>query len=346
MFVLTKGFKEAAKRGAAYFGNKAVKEQLKKSEDEPPPKTEGNTPAPKQEEVVREPETTKMQDAEKVRIAEKQALNANPEKADGVSRGNMDKMENAQTIIENKEDYKLDNKIDSIIEKGEAEKTQSWTDRFTDNSKDESQSWADSINDERSDTEGGNKNWADRFLGDKSQIEPKEVQDIKEIDPTNSDPTVPTQNENPMEFNPDSPTPTQGENPTDINPDVTPDTPGDQSNILENDKDYDTSEKNEFAMLEARETNFFNNDTPQVDLSELNDQDMDRFSELANDNNNYTYDIEDRRDFVNLDNTENSNVNELEELSFYNHNEQREDYDDMDMADSGDDGGADGGGDG
>ena len=91
-----------------------------KNEEKEKESTPENTPE-------KEEESTKFRDAEIER--RKEAINENPEKAEGRALGNEDKMENADSIIKNQDKTTLE----ETIEKGEANnKKGGWADRIKD----------------------------------------------------------------------------------------------------------------------------------------------------------------------------------------------------------------------
>lgn len=328
MQILTQGLKQAAKRGVAYI----LRRQLQKEAVEQP-KIEESSPTAGKEEATQDPPSTTFQDAEIARREAREAINANPEKAEGRSLGGMEKMENAKSILENPSDHKLDSQLEEIREEGIENRGKSWVERTGSEKQDSNKSWLDRVSDEKLDnTEGANYSESNKVGEGKTDMD---TQEIPEANPSTvlPDPSVETPSESPIDINPDITT-DKPDVSTDIDSDPTTETP-DVSDDRSDNSDYNQGEPNEFALLEARETNFFSNESSTVDLTTLNDQDMYKFSDLARDKE-YSYEGDDKEDLDNSNELENESVNDWETISFNTDDNQIE-MDDMDMGDDGGD---------
>ncbi|MBL7815682.1 MAG: hypothetical protein JNL70_11755 [Saprospiraceae bacterium] len=313
---------------------KAQEEQAKQNEqanDKANDKT--NEPPPSPEQPEKEPDdeknnlSTKFQDAEKARQEAREAINENPEKAEGRDLGNQGKMENAQTIIENRDEYSLQNKIEEIRDATEKNEGKTWVERVTE-SREAPQNQPVQEPNTTPDTQ---LNSMDSISPAQTQVEPNTtIQEPNPVQDIGQDPSVNSVNQGETNWQIEDPTELNTEQPNDTLD--APEDKTDNSNYNPNEPNQ-FNQFNQFAMLEERELNFFNNDSPQVDLSELNDQDMDKFTDLAS-TQDYEYHGDDKEEL--------DNVNNLEEMSFYGDDNGRDDMDDMDMGDvGGDDGGGD-----
>lgn len=302
----------------------ANEDQAKQNEQATDKTLESPTPEKEPEKEPDEEKSTKFREANQIQKEEREAINENPQKAEGLSLGNQDKMENVKNIIENKDDYSLNNKLESIREEGVESQSKNWQDDFQGGNKD----YLKEILEEGKNTGEGQKSAVERLLEERAGA----TKDVPEI----QNPTPDTKLNSMESVNPAQ---TQPNESIEIKNDVNnaPNSPNEIPDDRSGNTGYNPSEPNEFTMLDNKESSFFSSQSPTVVLSNLNDNDMGRFSNLAMDKSySYQHDNESNLDnsnqFDDRDNSEsNESFNELANMSFYGDDNGRDGMDDMDM---------------